>query len=659
MHYFKKLILIVAFLASLPVGAVCKTSATLLPIEQTPFSAQGIAFKEFTDGISFGVHKDSAAWIKVVCSDQFRDHVMAVEYGQLDYVTVYSQEGNLLVNNMGDHGGFGNRYIKTQTANFLIDERFTPVFYIKAVNEGALNLPVRILQKDSFQSEILNKYLFYGAFFGLLSGLALYNLFLFATLRRKVYAFYVLYVISTILTQANLNGFLGVYVWPTAGEWMNKSVIFCFIMFWLSTSLFTIDYLKLTKHSLVLYRLFLCMIATCFVLAIFSVFAEYSFAIRIVQHLIILISVLKIVSGVMVWKKGYEPAKYFTISWSFFMVANIITTLRDMGYVDPTFVVNHLSMAGSVTEVILLSLGLGSYIRSVENEKQSYEKKAGDLTAVSQAMQMIAHDVRKPFAVMANTMDVMISAKENEIRHLAEQYLPDVKKTLKEVSGLFDDVIAIGDEHHLNISSQSVYGLIRDSLSKNAASHTGQDIALKYQLKHKSMLSVDANKVGRIFSNIIENAIQAQNGGNIWFHSEESDRFISIEIGNSGSFIPSDDREKIFDMFFTKGKVKGTGLGLAIAERFIQVHGGEIHCHSSKDKGTQFIFTLPKADEPDIGAVMPSKLSELSRHVSPTPAAQAIEDGPQIEDMMRKVMEGPSLRVLVLDDEPIYQKASS
>ena len=68
---------------------------------------------------------------------------------------------------------------------------------------------------------------------------------------------------------------------------------------------------------------------------------------------------------------------------------------------------------------------------------------------------------------------------------------------------------------------------------------------------------------------------------------------VEVVVGNSNSFIASEDLAKIFEAFFTNGKSDGTGLGLAICHKFVTAHGGTIRCVSDRDKGTEFIFTLP------------------------------------------------------------------
>lgn len=70
---------------------------------------------------------------------------------------------------------------------------------------------------------------------------------------------------------------------------------------------------------------------------------------------------------------------------------------------------------------------------------------------------------------------------------------------------------------------------------------------------------------------------------------------VEIRVGDSGSGIPVEIRERIFDPFFTTKAVgKGTGQGLAIAHAVVvDMHGGTIHFETEIDKGTEFVIRLP------------------------------------------------------------------
>ena len=67
---------------------------------------------------------------------------------------------------------------------------------------------------------------------------------------------------------------------------------------------------------------------------------------------------------------------------------------------------------------------------------------------------------------------------------------------------------------------------------------------------------------------------------------------IIISIRDNGIGIDEDKLVKIFEPNFTT-KSSGTGLGLAIAKTIVQASGGDITALSTKNKGSEFIITLP------------------------------------------------------------------
>jgi signal transduction histidine kinase len=71
---------------------------------------------------------------------------------------------------------------------------------------------------------------------------------------------------------------------------------------------------------------------------------------------------------------------------------------------------------------------------------------------------------------------------------------------------------------------------------------------------------------------------------------------VEVAISDSGSGIPSEQMEKIFDYYYTT-KEKGVGLGLPIAHRIIEAHGGHLKVESRVGYGTKVIVTLPVEKE--------------------------------------------------------------
>ena len=65
-----------------------------------------------------------------------------------------------------------------------------------------------------------------------------------------------------------------------------------------------------------------------------------------------------------------------------------------------------------------------------------------------------------------------------------------------------------------------------------------------------------------------------------------------ISVADSGSGIPADELNRIFEPFYTT-KQKGTGLGLMIVQRILRAHGGRVELESRVGKGTTFRLWLP------------------------------------------------------------------
>jgi len=119
-------------------------------------------------------------------------------------------------------------------------------------------------------------------------------------------------------------------------------------------------------------------------------------------------------------------------------------------------------------------------------------------------------------------------------------------------------------------------------------------------LNQDHYVEVDNNLISMVFRNLINNSIKfTPRNGKIEIESYDIGDFIRVDIRDNGVGIDKDDLPKLFrkDIKFTtlgtEGE-EGTGLGLLVAREYIQMHGGELHIDSEKNKGTIVFFTLPK-----------------------------------------------------------------
>ena len=98
-------------------------------------------------------------------------------------------------------------------------------------------------------------------------------------------------------------------------------------------------------------------------------------------------------------------------------------------------------------------------------------------------------------------------------------------------------------------------------------------------------------------TNLVQNAIDASSAGSTVFVTvRPSEDDVVISIKDSGTGIPKDQMENIFNPFFTT-KAQGTGLGLAIVAKIVDEHGGSISVQSTPGEGTTFQLNLPQQKE--------------------------------------------------------------
>jgi len=116
------------------------------------------------------------------------------------------------------------------------------------------------------------------------------------------------------------------------------------------------------------------------------------------------------------------------------------------------------------------------------------------------------------------------------------------------------------------------------------------------------MLILDRSQFQSVLINLIINALDANEpGGNINIYtatglsaSDTGHKGVEITIADTGSGIPPDNLDKLFDPFFSTKEVgQGTGLGLSVSYGIVQRHGGTIRVQSEVGKGTRFFIWLP------------------------------------------------------------------
>jgi len=198
---------------------------------------------------------------------------------------------------------------------------------------------------------------------------------------------------------------------------------------------------------------------------------------------------------------------------------------------------------------------------------------------------ILAHDLRTPLTTIQGAMDLMnlkpvINTKEKN------KYFPQVKKSIKRINELLEDVLGYVRNSPLHIELHSIKKICNDVLE---IIDIPKEIKINIS-ETDQIIECDAQRLKSVFSNILVNSIQSLGKkGEIKINIKKLKNKVIILFQDSGPGIPTDKLHSVFEPLFTT-KEHGTGLGLPICKKIIDMHKGTI---SVTNNPTTFTIRLP------------------------------------------------------------------
>ena len=123
-------------------------------------------------------------------------------------------------------------------------------------------------------------------------------------------------------------------------------------------------------------------------------------------------------------------------------------------------------------------------------------------------------------------------------------------------------------------------------------------IHMDINLPEKLFISIDSNRMGQAFSNILDNAVKfTPSGGHIHIDARQLKNNVIIRVKDTGTGIPPGELPMIWDRLYRGGQSsmeKGLGLGLSLVKGIVEAHNGHVEAVSEPGKGSAFIISLPE-----------------------------------------------------------------
>jgi signal transduction histidine kinase/CheY-like chemotaxis protein len=264
------------------------------------------------------------------------------------------------------------------------------------------------------------------------------------------------------------------------------------------------------------------------------------------------------------------------------------------------------------------------------------------LKALGQLASGIAHDFNNALSMIIGFTELLLSdvdAIDNpdkrrahlHLIHSAAQDAAGVVGRLRELSRPRVPSAALPPVQINDLVAQAI------SLSqprwRDQAQASGQTIRVSAELGQVPKIGGRAAELREALANLIINAVDAMpEGGTLTLRTRLDEAMVVVEVSDTGTGMPREVRDRIFDPFYTTKGDRGTGLGLAMVQGIVEQHHGEINVASTVGIGTTFMMRF---------AALPDKAD-----AEPAPARPAPR-------------RARGLRVLLTEDEPSLRQILS
>ncbi|MCX5679320.1 MAG: ATP-binding protein [Candidatus Omnitrophica bacterium] len=217
----------------------------------------------------------------------------------------------------------------------------------------------------------------------------------------------------------------------------------------------------------------------------------------------------------------------------------------------------------------------------------------------------VSHELRTPISSIKGYAETLLDGKVDSEDNVKE-FLGIIYQDSNRLANLIDDLLDLSKiesgKMKMEFDPLEVLPLVKRCV--NVLEKTAKDKKLSIKLEIPANLSKalgDHKRLSQVFLNLLDNAIKyTPEGGAICVGAADKEKFIQIDISDTGIGIPEKDLPRIFERFYRVDKARsrelgGTGLGLSIVKHIVQTHNGQVWVQSTLGQGSTFSFTIPIA----------------------------------------------------------------
>ncbi|WP_158282290.1 ATP-binding protein [Salipaludibacillus keqinensis] len=635
-------------------------------------------FEKNDGGVPSYGYTDAAYWVRfqVMNSSDRVDWFLELENPTMDVVTLYELSSNeevVAIRETGDHFPFAEREVDHRYFIFSLENNLDEVqtYYLRFETEGAMQLPLTLRTQESLMMTTQIDYGILGLLCGLALVMAIYNLFVYLSLRHRSYLYYVGFIFVNLLTYLSFTGLAYQFFWPEAVWWNNRSIVFFMGVSNILALLFTSSFLGI-KQQFPRVAKWLFSLIGINIFVIILLFFSYSAALDFIV-VATGVSVLFIISTAFIsLRRGFRPARFFFLAWHIFIVGVLVSILTDMGMIPLTFGTKYAWQITTSIELILLSFALADKINTMRQEKEKAERDAIEsqqemLESLKRTDQlkdeflaMTSHELRTPLNGMIGIAESLHDGAAGTLNHSMKTNLFMIITSGRRLNHLINDILDFSklknNDMNLNLKKVHLKEVVDVVATICQTFLKDKPIQLIHHIDDRlPPVLADENRLQQILYNLIGNGIKYTNEGKVEIQAIQRNDHIKVTVQDTGIGIPTENIESIF-LPFQRGtnsdpqQEQGLGIGLNVTKRLVELQRGRLTVTSEEKKGSTFTFTIPTFDE------SLTIDEEIAASSSVKPMITDLPDTMRFNEQSNRSRDENAKTILVVDDDPVNRQ---
>lgn len=308
------------------------------------------------------------------------ERLLVFETPWMDSIRLYDPDagGGFRMRELGDRQIFDRR--ERRSSRFVFRISLPPGasrFFARLRSSQAMMLPISLWRPLDFDAGEQKTAWYFGAVYGAIAVMFLYNFLIFFSTRDRNYLYYCLYLLAFFLMNFSYNGFSFKFFWPNAPGFANFGYAFFIYFFQVAGLLFAVNFLKTREHLPGVHRVLILLMALEGVACAGFWLAQNEFWYnQAAVNLVFVYAPVTAAAAFISWKRGFRAARYFVLASTATLVGTFITALTVTGRLPFSFAGFHAAEFGIILDVTLLALALADRLNIVKEELAESQERA-------------------------------------------------------------------------------------------------------------------------------------------------------------------------------------------------------------------------------------------------------------------------------------------